>query len=413
MIDFANYAFNKSHSADYAVIAYRTAWLKYYYPVEFMAAQISSIMGNTNTVSLYIQECKRLNIDILPPHVNYSFHKFTVDKKHIRFGLTAVKNVGVNLISAIIKARKNSKFISFTDFVEKVEKIDSTAINKRAIESLIKAGAMDDLGGNRAQLLAIYESIIDGIHADRRRNLEGQFSLFDSGGKSEKEDNFPDLKEFPKDILLSMEKLILGICISGHPLEEYEETLKKVSNINTSEIFSYLDEELPETSRSNDGKKVKLGGIISEKNNKITKNNNMMSFITLEDIYGSIECIVFPRQYEKYNSFIKEDELVIIEGRLNLAEGEEAKIICEKISPLVKLNLDRIYIKVSKEDPNEIFESIKPILRKYPGSIPVYIYLEKEKRTLVSHESLWVEKNNEDVILELENLLGAGRVKKS
>lgn len=410
MIDFANYAFNKSHSAAYAVIAYRTAWLKYYYPVEFMAAQISSIMGNTNTVSLYIQECKRLNIEILPPHINYSYHKFTVFEKNIRFGLSAVKNVGENLITAIIKARENGKFISFTDFVEKIEKVDSTAINKRAIDSLIKSGAMDGLGANRAQLLAIYEKTIDGIHADRKRNLEGQFSLFESQEVDDKRDNLPDLKEFPKEVLLSIEKEILGIYISGHPLEPYEETLKKVSNINTSEIHSDLDEEILESKSHKDGKKVKIGGIISENKNKITKNNNMMSFVKLEDMYGTIECIVFPRQYEKYNYLIKEDELIIVEGRLNISEVEEPKIICEKISPLNKLKLDKLYIKISKDSSKDIFENIKSILKKYPGDTPVYLYLEREKKTLVSDKALWIDKYSKNVILELENLLGANSV---
>lgn len=410
MIDFANYAFNKSHSAAYAVIAYRTAWLKYYYPVEFMAAQISSIMGNTNTVSIYIQECKRLNIEVLPPHINYSYHKFTVYKNNIRFGLSAIKNVGENLITAIINARKEGEFISFTDFIEKIEKVDSTAINKRGIESLIKSGAMDELGANRAQLLAIYEKTIDGIHQDRKRNLEGQFSLFETEGLDDKKDNLPDLKEFPKDILLSMEKEILGIYISGHPLEPYEETLKKVSNINTSEIFSYLDENMPQSENYKDGKKVRLGGIISEKKNMITKNNNMMSFIKLEDMYGIIECIIFPRQYEKYNHLVDEDGLIILEGKLNISEVEDPKIICEKISPLHKLKLDKLYIKISKDSSDNIFEDIKPILKKYPGDTPVYLYLEKEKKTLVSDRTLWVERDNQKVIWELETLLGKDNI---
>ena len=222
MIDFANYAFNKSHSTAYAVVAYRTAWLKYNYPVEFMAALISSVMGNTNQVSLYIQECKRLGIDMLAPDINESYNKFTVSEGKIRFGLSAVKNVGENFIKATVKAREEGKFSNFTDFIERVEKVDSSVMNKRAVESLIKCGAMDSLGANRAQLLSIFEKTIDSIHADRKRNIEGQFSIFDTIDDISIDDNLPDLKEFPQNILLTMEKEILGIYISGHPLEPYK-----------------------------------------------------------------------------------------------------------------------------------------------------------------------------------------------
>src|SRR5699024_10594294 len=300
MIDFANYAFNKSHSAAYAIIAYRSGWLKYYYPVEFMAAQISSIMGDTNSVSLYIQECKRLGIDILPPDINKSYHKFTVSEGDIRFGLTAVKNVGVNLISAIIEARKSGEFTSFVDFVERIEKVNSSVMNKRAVESLIKCGAMDSLPANRAQLLGVYEKTIEGIHADRKRNVEGQFAILDNIEENNNKDNLPDLKEFPKKALLSMEKEILGIYVSGHPLEPYKKELDVLSNITTSEIFVELEESDVNLQKIRDGQRVKIGGIIIEKKNMVTKNNHMMAFIKIEDMYGAIECIVFPKTYEQY-----------------------------------------------------------------------------------------------------------------
>ena len=239
MIDFANYAFNKSHSVAYAIIAYRTAWLKYYYPVEFMAAQISSIMGNVTSTSLYIQECKRLNIEVLPPDINKSYDKFTVEDGKIRFGLSAVKNVGHNIIDTIIEARKKASYKSYTEFVERVESADSGAINKRAIECLIKSGAFDSIGANRAQLLSIFEKTIDGIHSDRKRNIEGQFSLFDNDDNYTK-DNLPNIKEFPQKTLLQMEKEILGIYISGHPLDPYKKQIEYVSSTSTAEIIESL-----------------------------------------------------------------------------------------------------------------------------------------------------------------------------
>ncbi len=411
MIDFANYAFNKSHSAAYAVIAYRTAWLKYYYPVEFMAAQISSIMGNTNSVSLYIQECKRLGIDILPPDINESYHKFTVSNGKIRFGLTAVKNVGENFITALIKARKSGEFTSFTDFIERIEKVDSTVMNKRAVESLIRCGAMDSIGANRAQLLAIFEKTIDSIHEDRKRNIEGQFSIFDRIEDTNNKDNLPSLKEFPQKVLLSMEKEILGIYVSGHPLEPYKKELSAVSNITTSEIFTQLDEGTNNIQQVRDGQRVKIGGIIVEKKNKITKNNNIMAFLTIEDMYGSIECIVFPRTYENYNNLLAEDGLIVIEGRLSISEVEEPKIICEKIMPLNKYKLDKVYIKISKDKPNNIFNKIKPILQRYPGDVPVYLYLENQNKTFVADRSLWIKITDNKSIDELESLLGKDSIK--
>ncbi|MDR7871224.1 MAG: DNA polymerase III subunit alpha [Tissierellaceae bacterium] len=410
MIDFANYAFNKSHSAAYAVIAYRTAWLKYYYPVEFMAAQISSIMNSTSSVSLYIQECKRLGIEVLPPDVNESSHKFTVSNGKIRFGLTAVKNVGENIITAIVKGRESGRFTSLTDLVERIEKIDSSAMNKRAMESLIRCGAMDSLGANRAQLLAIFEKTIDGIHADRKRNIAGQFSIFDTLDIVENKDNLPDLKEFPQKILLDMEKETLGIYVSGHPLAHYEKELKVVSNITTLEIFSELDESSSQVQLVKDGQRVKIGGIVVEKKNKITKNNNMMAFITLEDFFGTIECIVFPKTYQDYSRIIDDNELIIIEGRLSLSEVEEPKIICERIMPLNKLKLDKVYLRITKDRKSDLSIRLNSILKRASGDTPIYIYLESTKQTLVADRSLWINVDNKDIIEELEELLGDGNV---
>ncbi len=411
MIDFANYAFNKSHSAAYAIVAYRTAWLKHYYPVEFMAALISSVMGNTNQVSLYIQECKRLGIEILSPDINESYNKFTVSEGKIRFGLSAVKNVGENFIRAMVKARKTEKFRSFTDFIEKIEKVDSSVMNKRAVESLIKCGAMDSLGANRAQLLSIFEKTIDGIHADRKRNIEGQFSIFDAIEDNNLKDNLPDLKEFPQNMLLTMEKEMVGIYISGHPLEPYKSEIQKVSTITTFDLRNIGEEISGELDGPKDGERIVIGGIIVEKKNMITKNNNMMAFITLEDLYGTIECIVFPTTFERYNKYLKEDGLVIIEGKISVSEVEEPKIIVEKISELNTYKRGKIYLKISSNSSIDTFDRIKNILKKYSGDSPVYLYLEKEKKTVVADRTLWIDINDNNAITELQNFLGEDSVK--
>lgn len=412
MIDFANYAFNKSHSAAYAVIAYRTAWLKVYYPVEFMAALISSIMGNTSQVSLYIQECKRLNIEVLPPDINHSEGKFTVDKARIRYGLSAVKNVGDNLINAIIQARNDGRFNSFIEFIERIEKTDSSVMNKRAVESLIKAGAMDSLGANRAQLLSIFEKTIDGIHSDRKRNLEGQFSLFDNG-KTSYDDKLPDLREFPQNTLLQMEKEILGIYISGHPLMPYEREIKLLSTFSTADLISEGMDGQMEPAGARDGQRVAIAGLVIERKNKVTRNNNMMAFVTLEDLYGAIECIVFPAIYEKSSNLIEEDSIVLVEGRLSISEVEDPKIIVEKISPIKKLNFEKIYLKLQRSTRPDILGDVKGILSKYPGETPVYVFFEKENKMVAADRSLWIKKGSSEAIEELQDLLGKDCVKLS
>lgn len=411
MIDFANYAFNKSHSAAYAVVAYRTAWLKFYYPVEFMAALISSVMGNTSQVSLYIQECKRLGIEILAPDVNESYNKFTVSEGKIRFGLSAVKNVGENFIKAVVKARETGKFKGFTDFIERIEKIDSSVMNKRAVESLIKCGAMDSLGGNRAQLLSVFEKTIDGIHADRKRNIEGQFSIFDTVDENISKDHLPDLKEFPQNILLTMEKEMVGMYLSGHPLESYKSEIERVSTITTFDLIDNEEEMSGELSGVKDGKKIVIGGIIVEKKNMITKNNNMMAFITLEDLFGTIECIVFPTTFDRYNKYLKEDGIVVIEGKISISEVEEPKIIVERISELNIYKRGKLYLKISSNSASNTFEKLKGILRNYNGDTPVYVYLEREKKTVIADRTLWIDVNSSKAIEELKNFLGEESVK--
>ncbi|WP_425448390.1 DNA polymerase III subunit alpha [Dethiothermospora halolimnae] len=415
MISFGKYAFNKSHSAAYALVAYQTAYLKYYYPVEFMAALITSVMGNTNSVSLYIQECKRLGIDILPPDVNEGYSKFTVSDGKIRYGLAAVKNVGTSAIESIVKAREEKgKFKSFMDFCEKV---DSTALNKRTVESLIKSGAFDSLGVYRSQLISVYERILDGVSRDKKRNIQGQFSLFDSlsGGedKSLREDDLPDVKEFPEKTLLTMEKEMLGVYITGHPLSEHEEQLKEISTINSSEIIELTNDENETATPTNfkDGSTVYIGGILNSVKNKITKNNNMMAFATLEDLYGMVELIIFPKTYDKHSKFIHEDSIVVVKGRLSISDKDDIKIICEKIKPLTSIKKEKLYLKIPKDKPLDKLEDLKKIFIKHKGNVPVYVYIEKNKKTIMAERDFWVNINDNKVINELEYELGKGCVK--
>ena len=410
MIDFAKYALNKSHSAAYAVVAYQTAWLKCYYPVEFMAALITSIMGKSDSVSLYIEECKRLKIQILPPDINESFARFTVMDGKIRFGLTAIKNVGEGAIDSIVECRKrDGKYQSFTDFCRRV---NSNALNKRMVESLIKAGAFDSMLVKRSQLLSVYERIIDGIAQDKKRNVEGQFSIFDSVEEKKNDvdiESYPDISEFDEKILLTMEKEMTGIYISGHPLSSYEEDLKKVTNANTIEINeAHENQEVETNTRLRDGKSITIGGVIAKKKNIITKNNNMMCFATLEDLYGNIELIVFPRIYEKYNKYLAEDEVILVSGKLVLNEEDDPKIICEKIESMeeARNRNSKFYIKISGDNPIETLDGVKKILLNYSGSVPVYAYLEKTEKLVVAERKYWVNIDKQGIYEELESILG-------
>ena len=419
MIDFAKYAFNKSHAAAYAVLGYETAYLKLYHPVEFMAALITSVMGNSTKVAEYIQDCKKKNIGILSPHVNNSEVKFTVEDGKIRFGLLAVKNVGIGVIEAIMKARKEKgRFVSFLDFCDKV---DSTEINKRAIESLIKGGAFDQLGANRAQLLAIYERVIEGIQQDRRRNLSGQVSMFHSYEEvlpnTIKEDILPEIADFSQKMRLTMEKEVIGLYISGHPLAEYEQEIKQVSTMNSSELLEAG--EAPVGNTIYDGAFIRIAGIITQRQNKATRNNNMMAFITLEDLYGAIEVVVFPKIFDKYLELLHEDQVIVVEGRLNVKEEEDPKIIADKITLLTKIQSateakilkQKLYLKITREkDFNMIIQKLKGTLKSWRGDTPVVLFLEEESKKMQANEDLWVT-IHKDLIVELEDILGKECIK--
>ena len=345
MAEFAKYAFNKSHAAAYAVVAYQTAYLKAYYKEEFMAATLNSFLGNLDKIPEYIDECKKMNIEILKPDINKSFTKFTVDNGKIRFGLGSIKNVGIAAIENIVKEReKNGPYKDLIDFCERIQ---GETVNKKCIECLIKAGTFDDFKETRKTLLASFEGIINTIINEGKRSLKGQVTMFDLGNNEEKLEeikyNYIKLSEFSERELLSMEKEMLGLYISGHPLESVRPELERQTNINTLKIIKINEgeEELYK-----DGQNVKYGGIITSVKKKYTKNNNIMAFVTIEDLYGSLEIIVFESCYNRVSNILMEDNIVIVDGRLSIREDEEVKIVANNIRELKKeegrktLNID-------------------------------------------------------------------------
>ena len=338
MIDFAKYAFNKSHAACYAVVAYQTAYLKYYYPKEFFAALMTSVMDNVTKVSEYILTCRQLGIRILPPDINEGQSGFSVSGDAIRYGLSAIKSIGRNVVDEIIKERKNNGlFTSIDDFVERM---GGREVNKRTLENFIKSGAMDSLPGNRRQKTMIAPELLDQKTKDRKNVLEGQLSLFDFAAEEEKQQyqiTMPDVPEFPKEELLAFEKEILGIYISGHPMDEYLETWK---NSITAKTTDFMVDEESGRAVVEDGVRVTIGGMITAKTVKLTKNGQQMAFVTLEDMVGSVEVIVFPRDYESKRNLLNEDAKVFISGRTSIGDDPVGRLICEQVIPFDQVPKD-------------------------------------------------------------------------
>ncbi len=331
MIDFARYAFNKSHAACYAVVAYQTAYLKYYYPKEFFAALMTSVMDNVNKVSEYILTCRQMGIRILPPDINEGQSGFSVSGDAIRYGLSAIKSIGRNVVDEIIRERKNNGlFTSIDDFVERM---GGREVNKRTLENFIKAGAMDSLPGNRRQKTMIAPELLDQKNKDRKNVLEGQLSLFDFAAEEEKQQyqiTMPNVPEFPKGELLAFEKETLGIYVSGHPMDEYLETWK---NSITAKTTDFMVDEESGKAVVEDGVRATIGGMITAKTVKLTKNGQQMAFVTLEDMVGSVEVIVFPRDYESKKQLLNEDAKVFISGRTSIGDDPVGRLICEQVIP--------------------------------------------------------------------------------
>ncbi len=416
MMDFASYAFNKSHAAAYAVVGYQTAYLMCYYPAEFLAAMLNSVMGDSTKVAYYIRYADEKGIQILPPDINESIDKFAVTGNRIRFGLSAVKNVGVNVIRSIVKSREEKG--RFTDLEDFCSKIDITCINKRVVESLIKAGAFDCFGVYRSQLLDVYEKVLDGISNERKRNIEGQMSLFSGVQDSKIMIRYPDIREFDKKHLLAMEKEMTGLYLTGHPLDQYERALRnqtsiKISDIVSVEVLEDDDDSLQADSGVKDGDMVIIGGIITEISRKITRNNANMAFVKIEDLFSVIEVVVFPKTYEKCKGLIEEDGIVLVKGRVSIKEDEKPKLLCESLDPLLLLDGEKLYVQIEEESMlKEELLRLKQILLEHKGNVPVYLFTKKERKKYRLDREFWVE-NSSELMSELMDRFGEGNVKLS
>ena len=377
MIDFARYAFNKSHAACYAVVAYQTAYLKYYYPKEFFAALMTSVMDNVNKVSEYILTCRQMGIRILPPDINEGQSGFSVSGDAIRYGLSAIKSIGRNVVDEIIRERKNNGlFTSIDDFVERM---GGREVNKRTLENFIKAGAMDSLPGNRRQKTMIAPELLDQKNKDRKNVLEGQLSLFDFAAEEEKQQyqiTMPKVPEFPKGELLAFEKETLGIYVSGHPMDEYLETWK---NSITAKTTDFMVDEESGKAVVEDGVRATIGGMITAKTVKLTKNGQQMAFVTLEDMVGSVEVIVFPRDYESKKQLLNEDAKVFISGRTSIGDDPVGRLICEQVIPFDQVPKDLWLKFTDKTQYDALWPTVTNILRSSDGHDTVIIYLEKER----------------------------------
>lgn len=418
MTAFASYAFNKAHAACYAVVAVQTGWLKYYYPAEFMAAMMNSVVGNAAKVAAYIQYCRKKEIPVLPPHVNFSDRKFTVETnkegvKCVRMGMSGVKNVGNSAVDAIVQERKLSG--PYRDVFEFCRRIDSEAVNKRAVESLIMAGCFDHMGATRLQCMRVFDQALEANSAKRRQNVVGQISLFDMGQPTADlaiEDTYPDVGEYPYKQLLSMEKEMTGVYVSGHPLDEYRKELEALE-INTAWVAEL--KERPDAGIDEDGRQVVMGGILTALRPKATKKGAMMGFITLEDLTGQIECLLFPHIFERYSKLLELDMPVLLTGHLSVREEEDTKLLVDVVEPLVQLpppeepmsDIERakrspvkLYLRMQRSQMDEV----KEVLQRQPGKVPVYMNFPDEGITLLAPRDWWCE-DAEDMLATLMTTL--------
>lgn len=408
MTDFAKYAFNKSHAAAYAVVAYQTAYLKYYHPIEFMAALLTSVMDFTAKVSEYIYHCRQMGIEILPPDINEGYGNFSVAGQGIRYGLSAIKGLGKPVIDALIAERKaNGPFVHMKDLASR---LSSKEINKRTFENLIKAGALDSLPGTRKQKMSIYAQLLEGINQERKNNLVGQMSLFDFATeetKAEFDITFPEVGEYDKEALLGFEKEVLGIYVSGHPLEEYEGLWQK--NISHTTLDFVLGED-GEAAKVRDGAVETVGGMITAKSVKTTRTNSTMAFVTLEDLVGTVEVIVFPRDYEANRRFLELDKKVFIQGRVAAEEDKDAKLICQRVVPFEEAPRE-LWLKFSNKAEfvrNE--QRLYDILSECDGNDSICIYLQEEKAIKYLPKSKNCKANRAS-LLKLSDIFGAENVR--
>ena len=409
MMDFAKYAFNKSHAAAYAVVAYQTAYLKYYYPVEFMAALMTSVMDNTTKLSEYFIACRQMGISILPPDINEGQAAFSVSRGAIRYGLSAIKSVGCSVIDAIIAERDgNGPYTGLKDFIYR---LSSKEVNKRTLENFIKSGALDGLPGTRRQKMMVSAELLDRKNSEKKNNIAGQMTLFDLlGGGEEAEEfdvTFPNVGEYSKEELLAFEKEVVGMYLSGHPMEEYEAQWRRhITNVSAD---FYLDEETGET-KVKDGVRATVGGIITDKSLKTTKTQQMMAFLTVEDLYGSVEVIVFPRDYEKFRGQFTEEAKVYIRGRVSAGSEENAKLVLESITPFADVQKEVWVQFADYADYQKREGQLLEAIHDSDGNSPVVVYLAKEKqwKTLPPSRNVLA---NAELLQKLQRLFGEKNVR--
>ena len=407
MIDFAKYAFNKSHAAAYAVVSYQTAFLKYYYPMEFMAALMTSVIEMPNKVAEYIQVCRQMGISILPPDVNCGIYGFSVDHGAIRYGLSAIKSVGRPVINALVEEReKNGTYRSLKDFIERLTGI----VNKRAIENFIKAGALDCLEGNRRQKMNVYGQIVDSIAQEKKNSFAGQMSLFDLVSDEDKKDfeiRMPNVGEYDKEMVLAFEKEVLGIYLSGHPLEGYRGIMDKMISAKTTDFQPDEESGIPKVY---DGQKVIIGGMITERTIKYTRNNKVMAFLTVEDLVGTVEVVVFPRDYEKWQTLIADDARVFIQGRVNAEDDRPSKLILEKVHSFEDIPRE-IWIQFKDKAEYSAAEAeLQSFLQSASGTSAVVIYL-KDVKAMKRLPAAFCIRSNEEILSELKKKYGESNVK--
>ncbi|MDO4555549.1 MAG: DNA polymerase III subunit alpha [Lachnospiraceae bacterium] len=407
MIDFAKYAFNKSHAAAYAIVSYQTAYLKYYYPVEYMAALLTSVLSNTSKIIEYIFDCRQMGIEILPPSVNEGESGFSVSNGKIRYGLSAIKSLGKPVIQAIVEERKrNGRYQNLEDLSSR---LTSKEMNKRSIENLIKSGALDEFGYTRKQQMQAYAGVLNQVNRQRKEAMTGQLSLMDFLGEEEKKDfevQYPNVGEFTKEELLAFEKEVLGVYISGHPLEDDLESIKK--NTTASSLDFMIDEETG-AAKVRDGMNYIIGGMVADKTVKLTKNNQNMAFISLEDLFGTVEVIIFPRDYTRYRDLLEEDRKLFVRGRASVSE-EDGKLICERIIPFEQLPRELWLQFPSIEEYQKNSPEVEEIIEEYVGITPVIIYCRKEKAKKRLDKMHHIRLNN-SLIFSLSDKLGEENVK--
>lgn len=414
MIDFAQYAFNKSHAAAYAYVTYQTAFLKYYYPVEYMAALMTSVIDKPTKVAEYIQVCRQMNIPILPPDINKGEYGFSVSGGSILYALSAIKSVGRPVIEAIVAERKeHGEYLSVKNFIER----NMEAVNKRAIENFIKAGALDCLEGNRHQKMVVFGQIVDDISRNKKQSMAGQLSLFDIASEDEKKEfeiRMPNLEEYDKETVLSYEKEVLGIYLSGHPLDRYRNIMEKMISARTID-FQPSDEDdreggEPDESKVRDNQKVIIGGMITEKNVKYTKTNKVMAFLTVEDLVGTVEVMVFPRDYEKWQNMINEDARVFIQGRVSAEDDKASKLILEKVRPFSDIPRELWIQFESKDDYSQKEKGLLEDLRNSQGTDTVVIYL-KDVKAMKKLSAAYHVNLQDEWLAQMSKKYGEGNVR--